>query len=124
MAKVFDFTNGTKGDFLGTTRTGWAGSALVEKDGKVFKVEIASNPFGSSNDSVWDWHSAAGWTDRKTGEDHEIDPESFGVCFSLGEWNGQDTATGNAWIWTVLGTRAWNREACKKGILKSTRHQQ
>ena len=41
--KVFDFTNGTKGDLLGDiTIANSTGSWLVEKNGSTFKVELAN----------------------------------------------------------------------------------
>ena len=123
MAKVFDFTDGTKGKQVGDTRTGWGGSSLVEKDGKVFKVGVANNPFGESDDeSRWTWRNDAGGTDTET------KPGDFGVeaiCFCEGEWfhlwhPGHPEAKSH-WAWTVLGTTEWNRGACKSGILKATR---
>ena len=114
--KVFDFTNGTKGAELGEIKRanalhGW----LVRKDDRVFQVSLANAPEG------WDWHAGATWLRWVGGEPQEdvaILPEDFGVqaiCFCVGQMRHNDV-----WQWAVVGTQEWNREACKRGILKAT----
>jgi hypothetical protein len=109
--KVFDFTNGKKGELLGEVRrTAYQSGWLVRKGNKVFKVELANAPRG------WSWQSGAGRGFVGHPDHWELKPEDFGVsaiCFSVGEWSG-------VWQWTVLGTEEWNRKACKCGILKYT----
>jgi hypothetical protein len=121
--KVFDFTNGTKGDLLGHIKiTDYAGGWFVEKDGSTFKVQL-SGAHGRKNDR-WSWHSNAGHTVK--GERINIDPKDFGVeaiCFCTGEffhqWGEGHPEAKSHWQWDVIGTADWNREACKSGILKA-----
>lgn len=114
--KIFDFTNGVKGRQLGSTKVmnssaGW----LVSKDGKVYKIELKDPPLG------WSWTTGATWLLWKKGgetEDIPIRPEDFGVeaiCFCWGQ-----EQKSKIWNWYVIGTEAWNREACHNGILKYT----
>jgi len=117
--QVFDFTDGVQGKKLADIRIahglhGW----LVNKDGSVYKVELANAPQG------WAWHSGA---DHGFKPEDEITAEQFGVgaiCFCIGEvytmWHAGHPEAESEWQWTVIGTTDWNREACKKGILKST----
>ena len=109
--KIFDFTAGKKGELL--ANVGYAHSLdgwLVRKGDRVFKVSLAAKP---KKGSTWEWHSGA-----QTKSGTPISPEQFGVeaiCFCTG------AARMNAvevWRWNVIGTADWNREACKKGILK------
>jgi hypothetical protein len=121
--KVFNFTNGTKGELLGEIKlAGWTGGWLVGKGGKTYKVELAHKRGGSSED--WAWVSAAGYSAK--GEDVAIRPEDFGVeavCFCIGEvyhtWHAGHPEAQSAWEWKVVGTADWNRGACKSGILKA-----
>lgn len=110
--KIFDFTNGKKGELLANIAyahalDGW----LARKGDRVFKVSLAKK---APRGSTWEWHSGA---ETKGGT--RIRPETFGVeaiCFCTG------AARMNAvevWRWHVIGTDDWNREACKKGILKA-----
>ena len=130
--KVFDFTNGTKGDLLGDIKIanstyGWS----VEKNGSTFKVEL-TNPqnvepvAGGKAGFKWTWHSGA--TNWLEGKDHAIKAEDFGVgavCFCTGEyyvaWHRGHPEVQTEWWWTVVGTTDWNRDACKSGILKATK---
>ena len=120
--KIFDFTSGVKGKFLGNARTphkcdGW----LVKKNDDVFKVQL-KDPIRHS-DQKWEWCSGA-----RDINDIEINPEDFGVeavCFCTGEWfhlwyPGHPDAESH-WDWNVIGSKIWNREACRNGILKTTK---
>lgn len=108
--KVFDFTNGKRGELLGEVkRIAFAGGALVRKGNKVFRIDVAKKEKGS----LWTWHECAGF--RSSGEDVRITPEEFGVsaiCFCSGQF-----VPGNEWHWHVLGTADWNRKAVSCGIL-------
>lgn len=110
--KIFDYTDGKKGKLLANTgiansMDGW----LVRKGDKVFRVKLAKkSPRGTS----WEWQSGAQFRNGK-----EIRPEDFGVeaiCFCTGEAKFSGVT---CWMWHVIGTQEWNREACKNGILKS-----
>ena len=130
--KVFNFTDGKKGDLLGDIKVASAHSGgHVEKKGVNYKVELA-NPVnvqpvaGGKSGAEWTWHNAV--YHRVDGETKDITAEDFGVgaiCFCTGEWyftwhEGHPEAEA-VWVWTVIGTNDWNREACKSGILKSTK---
>ncbi len=124
--KVFDFTNGTKGELLANIKlTDYAGGWLIEKAGSTFKVQLAG-AHGRKNDR-WSWHSNAGH--RVKGERINIDPKDFGVeaiCFCTGEffhqWHAGHPDAKSHWAWEVIGTTDWNRSACKSGILKAEKH--
>ena len=86
--KIFDFTNGTKGDLLGDiTIANSTGGSLVEKNGSTFKVELANpqnvDPVAGGKAGIkWTWHRGA--TNLMEGKDHAIKAEDFGVgaiCF-------------------------------------------
>lgn len=116
--KVFDFSSGAKGELLDVVARARAiGGWLVRKDDKVFKVELAKPRAG------WAWHSSATvpvYENEKFVREEDLAPEQFGVgaiCFST----GQDRSS-QIWNWYVIGTKEWNREACQKGILKSSFH--
>jgi len=121
--KVFDFTNGTKGDLLGHIKiTDYSGGWFVEKDGSTFKVQL-SGAHGRKNER-WSWHLNAGHAVK--GKDVDIDPKDFGVdaiCFCTGEffhqWGEGHPEAKSHWQWDVVGTADWNRRACKSGILKA-----
>ena len=128
--KVFDFTDGKKGDLLGDIKlAGWHGGCYVEKNGKSFKVELA-NPrdvlpiAGGKAGIKWVWALKA--TNTIDNKEAPIKPEDFGVgaiCFCIGEfyvaWHVGHPEVEREWWWTVIGTADWNREACKSGILKA-----
>jgi hypothetical protein len=128
--KVFDFTDGKKGDLLGDIKVaGWHGGSYVEKNGRSFKVELANNcnvaPIAGGKAGIkWDWHlKATNIIDKK---ETPIKPEDFGVgaiCFCTGEfyvaWHVGHPEVEREWWWTVIGTADWNREACKSNILKA-----
>lgn len=127
--KVFDFTDGVKGDLLGNISLVVAtGGWNVEKAGSTYKVRLA-NPADvqapSDYASVkWTWHSDA--AHNVGGKETPIKPEDFGVgavCFCAGEFNvyGSGADAEWCWEWNVIGTTAWNRDACKRGILKATK---
>ena len=130
--KVFDFTNGTKGDLLGDiTIANSTGGWLVEKNGSTFKVELANpqnvDPVASGKAGAkWAWHKGA--TNIVEGKEHAIKAEDFDVgaiCFCTGEyytvWHEGHPEAQTEWWWEVIGTTDWNREACKSGILKSAK---
>jgi len=111
--KVFDYTNGTKGELLGNVKmANGSGGWFVVKDGQRYKVELTKAPRGLGN-VYW-------CTDVDNGFGDLI-PETFGVgaiLICLGEWKA---GIGDPeWEWRVVGTTEWNREACRSGILKST----
>lgn len=123
--KVFDFTSGQRGEQLAEIkRAEWTGGNLVKKDGHTYRVTLAGRHGGPEDD--WAWCTSAGHT-TKDG-DVPLDPKAFGVeaiCFCLGEWyhtwhKGHPEAE-SQWEWRVLGTKEWNRQACKSGILKAER---
>ena len=129
--KVFDFTNGKKGDLLGEIKVAnWHGGWFVEKNGKVFRVELVNprnvKPVAGGKSGVkWTWHSEA--TNFIEGKLKSIKPEDFGVgaiCFCDAEyhvkWYVGHPECESEWQWSVIGTTEWNRQACKDGILKST----
>ena len=121
--KVFDFTNGTKGELLADIKLiQYTGGWFVSKAGNTFKVELAES-HGRANDR-WSWASSAGHT--VNGKDIDLDPADFGVeaiCFCTGEfyhlWHAGHPEAESHWCWNVIGTTEWNRNACKAGILKA-----
>lgn len=119
--QIFDFTDGVKGELLGETSICHAsGGWLVEKNNQTYKISIA-NPRNNANQAE-KWHWAISAENKKR---IEIKPEDYGVeaiCFCKGEfWAGNDFDN-SYWVWIVLGTNDWNRQACQQGILKATRH--
>ena len=131
--KVFDFTNGKRGDQVGNVLCTGGGGWMVVKNGVKFKVELANDRFrapvagkGFDEDRAgqsWAWTNQAFYKDDKL-----ITPDQFGVeaiCFCLGRFNvfgqiGTDEEEWS-WEWFVIGTADWNRKSCKAGILKATR---
>lgn len=123
--KVFDFTNGRKGEELDDIKIansleGW----LVRKGDKVYKVELndgIQRSFGADADVSW--HSGATWLRWANGEpieDVRILPEDFevaAICFCTGRWSAGENSR---WNWVVIGTAEWNKQACKDGVLKAT----
>ena len=120
--KIFDFTNGTKGEMLAAIKiTDYAGGWLVGKNGNTFKVKLSGAHAGK--DERWTWHSKAGHTVK--GKDVDIDPKDFGVeaiCFCTGEffhlWHAGHPDAESHWCWEVIGTNEWNAKACGLDILK------
>jgi hypothetical protein len=122
--KIFDFTSGAKGKILGNAKTphkfdGW----LIKKKEDVFKVQLNRAGLKSHSDQEWEWCSGA-----RDINDIEINPEDFGVeavCFCSGErfhlWYPGHPEAESHWDWHVIGTKGWNREACRNGILKTTK---
>jgi len=111
--KIFDFTNGTKGELLGHipvqhANHGW----LVEKNGKVYRVRLTKGSY--------EWTSGAThgvWENNKLVGEKAIRAEDFGVgaiCFCWGKTSHDDK-----WQWSVIGTPEWNRQACIDGLLTS-----
>ena len=131
--KVFDFTNGKRGDHIGNVHCTGGGGWVVVKNGVKFKVELADDRFrapvagkGFDEDRAgqsWAWTNQAFDKDEKL-----ITPDQFGVeaiCFCLGRFNvfgqiGTDEEEWS-WEWFVIGTADWNRSACKRGLLKATK---
>lgn len=117
--KVFNFTNGKKGNLLAEIpRPNWFGGWFVKKMDKTFKVELVNKIKG------WQWVNSCGKETHNN--EGKITPNQFNVeaiCFCNGEFiigqddNGQDI---KQWDWNVLGTCDWNRAACNNGILKIT----
>ena len=129
--KLFDFTSGKKGREIAEIKVANSlGGWYVEKNGKSYKVELANNP--AHADETWSWHSRATYYDAMTGAqyaggDVPILPEDFGVdaiCFCTGEifhtWYPGHPDAESSWEWAVIGSADWNRQACKRGILKAT----
>ena len=131
--KVFDFTNGKRGDQVGNVHCTGGGGWIVVKNGVKFKVELANDRFrapvaGKGFDEDRAGQSWA-WTNQAFDKDDKlITPDQFGVeaiCFCLGRFNvfgqiGTDEEEWS-WEWFVIGTADWNRKSCKAGILKATR---
>jgi hypothetical protein len=121
--KIFDFTDGKRGEELATIKVANAlRGCLVSKGDVVYRIEVAegvARKFG--RDADVSWHIGATWLRWEDGEpveDVPILPEDFGVeaiCFSTGQWK---VGPGEPrWQWFVLGTEDWNRKACKAGWL-------
>jgi hypothetical protein len=117
--KVFDFTNGVKGEQVGVIpRANSTGGWLVEKNGQTYRVEL-NGDYGASNQK-WTWHTDA--TYLENGSEIQINPTDFGVeavCFCFGEFAVD--RDNYEWWWSVVGTTEWNRNACKAGYLKATK---
>ena len=126
--KVFDFTDGEKGELLADIPLVKATGGWLSHKGdlvpgtKVYKIEL-NRRFGGGNE--WQWASSAShpnWVEgqKRPDGDKAILPEDFGVeaiCFCQGEVR---TGSKTQWNWFVIGTRDWNIRALKAGILKST----
>jgi len=131
--KVFDFTNGKRGDHIGNVHCTGGGGWVVVKNGVKFKVELTNDKFrapvaGKGFDEDRAGQSWA-WTNQAFDKDDKlITPDQFGVeaiCFCLGRFNvfgqiGTDEEEWS-WEWFVIGTADWNRSACKRGLLKATK---
>ena len=131
--KVFDFTNGVRGDHIGNVHCTGGGGWIVEKGGDKFKVALTDDKFRAAVPGKGFDEERAGeswaWTNQAFDKNEElITPDQFGVeaiCFCLGRFNvfgeiGTDEEQW-AWEWFVIGTRDCNRSACKAGILTATR---
>ena len=124
--KIFDFTGGRKGPELGDIKMANAmRGCLVRKGDRVYRVELSDDAqwtFGPTAEATW--HTGATWLrweNNEPVEDMPIRPEDFGagaICFCTGQWRTGEGA--GKWVWTIIGTAEWNREACRTGILKST----
>lgn len=117
--QIFDFTNGTKGKLLGTTKVmGYSSGCLSEGvSGKVYRISVARS-FGPS--TALNWTTGAGYT-KRNGDDAAFKPEDFGVgaiCFCAGDWGIGFGET--CWEWYVVGTQAWNRQALADGLIQAT----
>ena len=131
--KVFDFTDGVRGDHIGNVHCTGGGGWIVDKGGVKFKVSLTDDKFRAAVPGKGFDEDRAGeqwaWTNQAFDKDEElITPEQFGVeaiCFCLGRFNvfgeiGTDEEQWS-WEWFVIGTRDWNRKACKAGILTATK---
>lgn len=128
--KVFDFTNGVQGDQVGEIKRPDAfGGWFVNKGDKSFKVELTKPPqarepvLNGEHGVKWSWAADAAHT-AANGDSVPITPDQFGVeaiCFCVGAWGNFSHGDQWAyWEWHVLGSNAWNRSACKAGILTAT----
>ncbi len=113
--KIFDFTDGTIGEQIGTAplpsaTSGWI---VVHNDTR-FKITLTKPPRMRGGEILWKQSVSYGRSMTRS-----LDPAEFGVsaiAFCMGEQTcGEDTS----WQWVVVGTADWNREACRSGILSS-----
>lgn len=131
--KVFDFTNGVRGDHIGNVHCTGGGGWVVEKDGIKFQIALADNKFRAPVSGKGFDEDRAGeswaWNNQAFDENDElITPDQFGVeaiCFCVGRFNsfgeiGTDEEEWT-WEWFVIGSRDWNRKACKAGVLTATK---
>ena len=128
--KVFDFTNGKQGDQVGEIKRPDAfGGWFVKKGDKSFKVELTKPPqarepvLNGEHGIRWAWIADAAHT-AANGDMVPITPDQFGVeaiCFCNGAWGNFSHGDQWAyWDWHVVGSNAWNRDACKAGTLTAT----
>ena len=128
--KVFDFTNGKQGDQVGEIKRPDAfGGWFVKKGDKSFKVDLTKPPqarepvLNGEHGVKWSWAADAAHT-AANGDMVPITPDQFGVeaiCFCVGAWGNFSHGDQWAyWDWHVIGSNAWNRAACKAGILTAT----
>ena len=128
--KVFDFTNGKQGKQVGEIkRPDASGGFYVKKGGKSYKVELTKPPqsrepvLNGEHGVRWSWTADAAHT-AANGDLVQITPDQFGVeaiCFCTGAWGNHSVGDVWAyWEWHVVGSNAWNRDACKAGILTAT----
>ena len=128
--KVFDFTNGKQGKQVGEiARPDASGGFYVKKGGKSYKVELTKPPqarepvLNGEHGVRWSWTADAAHT-AANGDLVQITPDQFGVeaiCFCTGAWGNHSVGDVWAyWEWHVVGSNAWNRDACKAGILTAT----
>jgi len=93
--KIFNFTNGVKGELLGES---W----LPDSQGCTRMVEGKDNEYASFQVSGMTFHE-----DAHLINDDEILPEDYGtdaICFCTGQW--QD----GTWEWSFLATTKWLKE--------------
>ncbi len=111
--KVFDYTNGKKGDFLcEAPRPSFTSGTPNGPHGGFLHLARRSPP-GTN----WTLQSAAGRSNYRTGANELLLPEMFGVeaiCGCLGEWRA---GTDSAWEWFVIGTEEWLAKALSAGWL-------
>jgi len=130
--KVFDFTNGVQGDQVSEIKRPDAfGGWMVTKGDllKSYKVELTKPPqarepvLNGDHGVRWAWVADASHT-AANGDMVQITPDQFGVeaiCFCAGAWGNHTVGDVWAyWEWYVVGSNAWNRNACKAGILTAT----
>ena len=128
--KVFDFTNGKQGKQVGEIALADAtGGWMVKKGDKTYKVELTRPPqsrepvLNGEHGVNWSWTADAAHT-AANGDLVPITPDQFGVeaiCFCTGAWGNHSVGDVWAyWEWHVVGSNAWNRAACKAGILTAT----
>jgi hypothetical protein len=109
--KIFDFSEGKKGQLLGHAKFGAFGSCRLE-DGVLYEISSAHKFTESLT-----FHNSAHTLGVSSGKykESEFSPKQLGVgaiCTCI----GKDNTTG-VWIWEVVGTPEWSAEAVKKGIL-------
>lgn len=112
--KVFDFTDGKKGKFLGEAyRPSWMSGHLA--DGGKEKYVVRNRQY--------QFHTAAGTTYK--GKDQPMNPADFGVeaiCFCIGEWK---SGTDSKWEWCALYTPEGLKAAIAAGhVLVERAHQE
>lgn len=121
--KVFNFSTGAKGALLGDLpRVAATGGWLVVKNDKVYKVAFTAEGKPRTKGANFEWcvnavYAERDENERRTGRDIQIRPETFGVeaiCFCRGQ------SRDGTWDWFVIGTDAWNRQACLDGRLRAT----
>jgi hypothetical protein len=114
--KIFDYTNGEAGKLLAEVPVAQELGSFIVKKGATFKVSL-TKPVISGEEWVW----------RNSADNGEaIKPENFGVeaiCFCIGEidtlWHKGHPDHQSVWSWSVIGTPAWNKQACINNIIKA-----
>jgi hypothetical protein len=132
--QIFDFTNGTKGKAVGEAPcVNLTDGCHVTKNGKTFSVKLSSGTSksffnkkrGTDTTITTSWCSAAGREDARGVEQilTWLDPKDYGCEAILFCWGCATSNYGRdeEWIWYVLGTTEWNRNALKQGILTAKR---
>ena len=114
--KIFNYTNGKKGELLAEVSVAQELGSWIVKKGATFKVSLIK-PVVSGEE--WLWRNSA-----NNGE--AIKPENFGVdaiCFCIGKidtlWHKGHPCHQSVWSWSVIGTPAWNKQACLDGYIKA-----
>ena len=111
--KIFDFSNGTKGQLLDDARRiSWTSSWVSVKDEKgESKYLKVRDPRQLGNGTDLSVVQAAGIRDNRTGQDIKYLPEDYGVdaiLFCMGqEHTGYGFQTPGDWKWFVVGTDEW-----------------
>lgn len=105
--KVFDYTNGRKGEQLGEVGRATYCEGHPFHNGKFMTIGGKQAPH-----TEWSMHTGAGRRDTP------LTPEQFDVeaiCFCTGQISsGMDSGT---WCWHVVGTSTWIEQAIEKGLL-------